>query len=109
MVVAEIFKQYYHQGLRPRLCFFRDSTGNEVDLVIEQGNDLALIEIKSGQTVSNQFFSGLDCFYRFAGDRVQGGAVIYGGDRHQSRSDWEVWPVKDLDQMPEAIRSFFAD
>lgn len=109
MVVAEIFKQYYHQGLRPRLCFFRDSTGNEVDLVIEQGNDLALIEIKSGQTVNKQFFSGLDRFSRFAGDRVQGGVLIYGGNRHQSRSDWEVWPVKDLDQMTEAIRSVFAD
>lgn len=109
MVVAEIFKQYYHQGVRPRLCFFRDSTGNEVDLVIEQGHDLVLIEIKSGQTVTRHFFTGLDRFSRFAGDRVQGGVVIYGGDRHQPRSDWEVWPVKDLDQMAGAIRSGFAD
>jgi len=109
MVVAEVFKQYYHQGLRPRLNFYRDSTGNEVDLVIERGHDLALLEIKSGQTVTKHFFSGMDNFSRVAGDRVRGGVLVYGGDRRQLRSDWEVLPVSDLDQLVPKMRSVFAD
>lgn len=58
------------------LCFYRDSTGNEVDLVLERGRNLALMEIKSGQTVTRQFFQGLDKFTRISGDRVRGGVVV---------------------------------
>jgi len=103
MVVADIYKQYYHQGHRPRLCFFRDSTGNEVDLVVQRGNDLALVEIKSGQTVSKQFFKGLDQFKRIAQNRVRGGILVYGGANPQARSDWTVLPVAGLGDMTRQI------
>lgn len=109
MVVAEMFKQYYNRGIRPRFFFYRDSTGNEVDLVLERGRELALIEIKSGQTVTRNYFQGLDRFYKVVADRVKGGVVLYGGTKHQSRSDWEAWPVKDLGMLYDKIRIFFAD
>jgi predicted AAA+ superfamily ATPase len=48
MVIAEMFKYCYHHGRRPRLSFYRDSTGNEVDLLVERGQELAAVEIKSG-------------------------------------------------------------
>lgn len=110
MVVAEISKQYYHRGKRPRIFFYRDSTGNEVDLVLAQGPDLALVEIKSGQTVTRQFFQGLE---RFSGlkikDRIKSGVVVYGGDKHQPRSVWEAWPISDLEKLCEKILTFHAD
>lgn len=109
MVIAEIFKQHYHRGRRPRLCFYRDSTGNEVDLVLERGREVALMEIKSGQTVTKQFFQGLNKFARIAGERVRGGVVIYGGERYQPRSDWEAWPLRDLGKLPDKLATFFAD
>ncbi len=109
LVVAEMFKQCYHQGIRPRFCFYRDSTGNEVDLMLERGRDLALMEIKSGQTVTRDYFQGLERFRKVAEDRVKGGLVVYGGTKHQPRSDWEVWPVKDLGMLYDKIHAFFAD
>ncbi len=109
MVVAELFKQCYHQGKRPRFSFCRDSTGNEVDVVIERGHDLALIEIKAGQTVNRNYFQGLDRFKSILGERIKGGLVVYGGGKAQRRSSWEVWPIKDIGELGNRVDDFFAD
>ena len=107
MVIAETAKQYYHRGQRPKLYFYRDRSGNEVDLIIEHGRDLALFEIKSGQTVNPGFFNGLDQLSKTLPDKIKGGMVIYGGDQKQLRSNWHVWPVKDLHQIHDQSASFF--
>ena len=109
LVIAEMFKHCYHHGRRPRLSFYRDSSGNEVDLVIERGRALAALEIKSGQTVAKDYFQGLHRFAKVAGDRIQGGAVVYGGRRGQARSDWEVWPFHELKRLSDRAMSLFAD
>ena len=109
MVVAELFKQCYHQGKRPRFYFCRDSTGNEVDVVIERGHDLALIEIKAGQTVNRAYFQGLDRFKNVLGERIKGGLVVYGGGKAQRRSAWEVWPIQDIGGLGSRVHDFFAD
>jgi predicted AAA+ superfamily ATPase len=109
LVVAEMFKQYYHRGIRPRLCFYRDSTGNEVDLVLERGHELVLMEIKSGETITRDYFKGLNKFRAVVENRVKGGVVVYGGRKHQPRSDWEAWPVRDLGVLYDKIRDFFTD
>ena len=109
MVVAEMFKQYYHYGKRPRLSFYRDSSGNEVDLVLERGQDLFPIEIKSGQTVSKQFFQGLNRFSGVVGDRIKRGVVVYAGESKQLRSDWETWPVKELGEVFKETSGLFAN
>ncbi|WP_031386775.1 ATP-binding protein [Desulfonatronum thiodismutans] len=109
MVVAELFKQHYHQGVRPRLSFYRDSAGNEVDVVIESGHDLVLVEIKAGQTVSRDYFKGLDRFAGVAGGRIKGGMVVFSGQKAQRRSSWEVWPVSDIGVLRNRAVYFFAN
>ena len=58
-VVSEILKHHTHRGLVPRLSFFRDRKGHECDLVIEQGDRLTAVEIKSGQSVASDVFAAL--------------------------------------------------
>ena len=58
-MVSEILKHHTHRGLTPRLSFFRDQKGHECDLVIEQGDRLTAVEIKSGQTVAYDVFGAL--------------------------------------------------
>src|SRR3954469_10606924 len=53
-VVAEVAKAHLHQGRRPRLSFYRDRSGLEIDLILEKGADLVLVEVKSGQTPSSE-------------------------------------------------------
>lgn len=78
-IVAELMKARLNSGERPNLYFWRDSNGNEVDVVIEHGQKLMPVEIKSGRTVARDFFSGLEKWVAMAGDLSSGPTLIYGG------------------------------
>ena len=85
-VIAELVKSRLHQGERPHVYFWRDSNGNEVDIIAEQGTKLVPLEIKSGQTVARDSFAGLEKWRTLAGDLSGEPVLIYGGDeayRHQ--------------------------
>lgn len=49
-VVAEILKHFAHRGREPRVWFWRTSTGDEVDLLVETQHGLVPIEIKATAT-----------------------------------------------------------
>jgi len=59
LVVLEALKVRYNQGLAANLYFFRDSYGNEVDLLYKSGSQLSGIEIKSAATWQTKFKQGL--------------------------------------------------
>ncbi len=78
-VITDIAKHFYNQGQRPRIYFWRDSQGDEVDCLVEDGLGLIPIEIKSAQTVSMNFFAGIEKWLKIAD--VPTGYVVYGGDQ----------------------------
>ena len=100
-VVAEIAKAHLHRGRRPRLSFYRDRERVEVDLVIERGSDLVLVEIKSAQTPSAKQFAAIERLAatlagadaRPIADRI----VVYGGGESQQRSNGRLLSWYDLD------------
>ncbi|MFA6950875.1 MAG: ATP-binding protein [Lentimicrobiaceae bacterium] len=95
LVVTEFLKQRLNSGLSNNIYFWRDSTGNEIDLLIDRTPDLLPIEIKSGRTVTSDYFKGLNFWNKLTGNK--GGMVVYGGDMKQSRSyGITVVPIKDL-------------
>jgi predicted AAA+ superfamily ATPase len=57
--IAELNKQIANYDLDLKLWFFRDSHGNEVDIVIEKGAALVPIEIKSALGFSSSFLNGI--------------------------------------------------
>ena len=62
LVVLEALKTRGNQGLKPNLYFYRDSNGNELDLLHKSGNDLHGIEVKSSSTYNPAFKKGLRHF-----------------------------------------------
>jgi uncharacterized protein len=91
-VISELLKARFNQGQPSNLYFWRDSTGNEVDVIIEQGEQLTPVEIKSGKTLNNDYFAGLKKWCALAGDAVKNPTLIYAGDEQQSRSTVDVIP-----------------
>lgn len=85
MVVAEYWKAGMNSGCTDQLYFWRDSTGNEVDLLIDDGLLLSPVEIKSAATLSRDFLRGLTRFAGYAGAASHAPALIYGGE---GGSDW---------------------
>ncbi len=91
-VVAELFKSFANRGETPPIYFWRDRTGHEVDVVIDNGRELIPIEIKSGETVSNSFFDGLRYFISLGTPAATRGFLIQGGDELYSRENFSVIP-----------------
>ncbi len=79
LVIVEILKRQLNRGQRPDLYFYRDSRGNEVDLIIREGARLIPIEIKSAATFSDEFHTGIRRFRETVGRKAAGGAILYGG------------------------------
>lgn len=94
-VLSEVIKSYHHAGQEPSIHFWRDSTGHEVDLLIDEPQGLTPIEIKSGQTYTREYTKGLHYWQGLAAakDPSSGdaGAVVYGGARSFRRSGMRVY------------------
>jgi predicted AAA+ superfamily ATPase len=84
-IINEISKSYYNKGSRPPIYFWRDSTGREIDLVLDLGGRLLPIEIKSGRTFNSDFFKNIAWWENVADLPLETGLAIYGGD-----ADWET-------------------
>ena len=91
-VIAETAKAYLHHRRSPRLFFWRDRTGHEIDLLIEEANNLFAVEIKSGQTVSSDMLSGLRWWCNLSGRPLESATLIHGGNESYTRSGIAVRP-----------------
>lgn len=85
LVILEMLKDRLNKGKQSSMYFWRDNTGNEIDLIIEEGGKLFPFEVKSGQTVINDYFKGLLFWNKISG--TLGGTVIYAGNSAQIRSN----------------------
>ena len=81
LIILEILKSRYNRGIRPELYFFRDSHGNEVDLLIREERKLLPVEIKSSATFSPDFLKGIKMFNNLVGTRGEHGMVLYNGEQ----------------------------
>lgn len=95
-VVSELLKNYLHRGEESGLHFWRDAAGNEIDVLLDDGGELAAVEVKSAQTVASDFFAGLRFFAELAGDPAPRRALVYGGDRSFRREGVAVYRWSDL-------------
>ena len=98
-IILDLIKQRFNQAKSSNLFFWRDSAGNELDILIDQAERLIPVEIKSGQTVTPAFFKGLNYWQKLTGE--EGGYVIYGGNQMEKRSHGRtVLPYTDLAKLP---------
>lgn len=104
MIIAEYLKNNYNQGKEPAIFFWRDSNGNEVDLLIEQADKLRAVEIKSSATIHESFFDGLKHFQSISGISNSDLTVVFGGNSDFSTSkgyivSWKNWAMETFGQI----------
>jgi len=100
-VVSEYLKSRYNAGLRPNAFFWRDSSGHDLDLLLDDGAAFRAAEIKSGETLHEDLFRGLRYFQKLSSAPRGSLYLVYGGDRSQSRGDTEVLGWRDIDRLGE--------
>ncbi|MCF8167175.1 MAG: ATP-binding protein [Rhodoferax sp.] len=102
-VIMEAIKDRLNAGESSEMYFYRDSEGNEVDLLLPTGGKMHAIEIKAGATVNPDYFKGLKTFAAHHPNAVEGGSVIFGGLQGQSRSQWPVHSWLQLQNKPPSM------
>ena len=80
-VAMELIKQLSWSALGLPLFHFRTSSGQEVDLVVEdRSGGLIGIVVKAGAKVESKDFSGLRLLAELAGNRFRHGFILHQGD-----------------------------
>jgi len=102
-VLSELLKARFNRALASNLYFWQDRSGEEVDVLVEQGATLIPVEVKSGQTVVSDFFDNLASWKKIAGEKGGRPWLVYGGNRRQSREIAEVLPWREIGDLAAAV------
>ena len=78
-VAAELVKAFANLGREAPLYHWRAAGGREIDLLLDLGDRLLPIEVKSGQTVEPDLLRGLEWWTGLPGNRNRRGVLVSGG------------------------------
>ena len=96
-VLMELLKQQYNNGKPDNLFFWRNNTGQEVDVLIDKGLELIHLEIKAGNTINSEYFKGINYWNKLS--KNTGGYIVYAGEDYQKRSNGiEIVPFDKIKQ-----------
>ncbi len=87
MIIVEALKNRFNAGKDNNLFFYRDGKKREIDLVIDEGQQIFPIEIKSAATYNAEFSKNLGLVDDYG---TVGKAVVFGADTGQNRSNLEI-------------------
>jgi hypothetical protein len=94
-VVTEFLKGRFNKGQQADLSFWRDSKGLEVDLVLDDGNSLKPVEIKSGQTIVPDFMTSIRKWCEISGTPNRP-AWLVGGTTGHTNGNIAIVPWSEL-------------
>lgn len=98
MVINSFIKQAWNEGREADLRFWRDSQGNEVDLLVYEGGKPLAYEIKSGETYQSDFFKGLMKWASITGTDTDRLHVIYGGENGLKTAHGRLMTIDEIDR-----------
>lgn len=88
MVIIDLLKQRLNNGYQDNLYYWRDKTGNELDVLLDTATSVTAIEIKAGATMNADYQKGLLYFKNIVNDKkVIKTIVCYTGSATQKRSN----------------------
>lgn len=102
-VASEVLKARLNGGLEADLYHLRETRGVEIDLLVEDGDSLIGVEMKSGATVAGEFTENL----LELGRRIErelphlryDPRLVYGGEQVQRRGEVGVVPWSQIPEL----------
>ena len=98
-VVNEFVKHRTNQGKNPNISFWQSKDRKEIDLLIDRGDNMSAIEIKSGKTWSSSFFENLKYWQKLSGTPSEQCYIVYGGDQNLNTSMGKFVGWRDLNNV----------
>lgn len=99
LIINEFIKRAFNQGENHLPYFWQDNHGREIDCMLENGNNLFAVEIKSGKTMSTSYFDTMDYFESLSAINRERMYVVYGGDQSMATKAGTLISWKDLDHI----------
>ena len=99
MIINELLKNKIHNGQVPRFYFWQNKTKQEIDLIVDTANKPVPVEIKSGMTMSDSYFSNLKYWQKLTGEESKNMNVVYGGDINLSTSNGSYISWRSLNKI----------
>ncbi|KWW27257.1 MAG: ATPase AAA [bacterium P3] len=96
MVISDMVKHRAHAGQSTNMMFYRDSNGNEIDLIVPDGQSWKGYEIKSSATYNSSFEKGFHRLTDQLDARLTHRAVIYCGTQERRDAHIEVFNYASL-------------
>lgn len=95
-VVMEAVKHRMNAGREGGIYFYRDSNGNEVDLLLKEEGEIKAYEIKSSQTYTGAFSQTLKKISGWISTPVVRKTVVYTGDFENTAGEIHILNHKSL-------------
>ena len=92
MVVMECLKHRFNQGKEGNVFFYRDSNGQEVDILVKEEGQLTAIEVKSSMTYQPDFAKTLKQLPQWTSTPIARRVVVYGGEFENTAGD--IWLLR---------------
>jgi uncharacterized protein len=97
-VLLELLKQRFNKGLRSSFYFWRDRTGNEIDILLDKSTGAIPIEIKAGATYNKSFLKGID-YWKKIQPATKQSFLIYTGVASLQQQETEIINWKELNKI----------
>jgi len=98
-VVSELLKEWFNLAKESNLYYWRDSHGIEIDILIDKGDKVVPVEIKSGKTFSADFLKPLQKWYAYAQNPAEESVLVYGGEKKIKTRGCRVTPWNSIHEI----------
>lgn len=98
-IISEFLKSRFNKVLPNNLYYFRDNAGHEIDLILDSGDRIIPIEIKSSETISSDFFKNLSFYSKLNSKQVKKTLLIYAGKLSYKEKKCQILGVNQLETI----------
>jgi predicted AAA+ superfamily ATPase len=78
LIILELLKARFNNGQRSNLFYWRDRTGNEIDVLLDQSAQVVPIEIKTSATFTSDYVKGIN-YWKKINPNVKKAFVVFTG------------------------------
>jgi uncharacterized protein len=93
-VVSEYLKLFYNQGSEAPVYFYKENSGLEIDLIIQDGAKTVAVEIKSAKVFNPSLLKNIKLIGKSMG--YHSANLIYGGDIKFTKDEISICPYFQL-------------
>lgn len=78
LIILELLKAKFNNGQRSNLFYWRDRTGNEIDVLLDQSAQVVPVEIKTSATFTTDYVKGIN-YWKKINPNVKKAFVVFTG------------------------------